>query len=703
MSYSFSQINDPSWINLIPNYSFEEVTSNYPNNPINNDFTCPVGPYSAMVDYWSEIIEWTFPLRRLCGRPLSPDVLTFGNTAWGYGYNIPSRSGIRYGHGTTSEYLVVPTKEPLSPNKMYFVECFSGNTGKNILIGNQQPKQCHNFGAKLKGGPFQLVMNLKSLSVNDLGNDYVRSRTYFSPVFEGGWITIGSESGGGNVEDFRIYEVQENGCRDNWYFDNTVFNYPFEFFQASDKIYVGNGVDPESGVNHIPGDVIIYAGTEVVLQAGNQVIIDDGFFMEEGGSKLIIENKPCNDGLCPEELTFDNEILCDISSLQIGTSPNSWGTSVTWSPSIHLDNPNVANPTFTSPGGTGTVQYTVQVTYTCDGSFQYTSSYPVTVQYSDSDDPNATISVIDTEWDVYNFSAEFEVGEGVTDITISLNSFIESYEETFYAGDDFNCCDFNWELPEAWKWSSCHDDVIIVSARNGCSEVIQEITLNWPKTVIPFQPPPQLPNVITPNGDGVNEELWITVPSADYYFISVQNRWGNQIIEIFEEGYGEVKDEKLVIFSPSPYQYTDGVYFYEIEYWDLCGNFYEANQFFHLVNDNTGMVQNNNSNEANYIEENITNIENDSQDEVLTSTNKALQNINSILIFPNPSDGLINIASQELEIGVVNVFDYKGALIYSKNVNSKSFTVDISSKAKGVYWVEVQTKEGVKRQKVSVI
>ena len=617
-----------------------------------------------------------------------------------------SRSGVFRGNAVSGEYLVVPLwHEGLKKGKKYFIEFFTlAGGGEKVYFSNGQSRQCgNNEIIKPSGG-----IIVEAFSPNMGSPDWNRTKLYYTPFLDLDWMTLGIDgdsgdgTGGGSWDDLRIYEVQENGCRDNWYFDNTVFNYPFEFFQASDKIYVGNGVDPENGVNHIPGDVIVYAGTEVVLQAGNQVVIENVFEMEENAI-LVIENTPCNDNLCPEELTFEDEILCDIPSLQIGTSPNPWGTSVTWSPSIHLDNPNVANPTFTSPGGTGTVQYNVQVTYTCDGGFQYTSSYPVTVQYSDSDDPNATISVIDTEWDVYNFSAQFEVGEGVTDITISINSFPESYEETFYAGDDFNCCNFNWELPEAWKWSSCHDDVIIVSAKNGCSEVVQEITLNWPKTVIPFQPPPQLPNVITPNGDGVNEELWITVPSADYYFISVQNRWGNQIIEIFEEGYGEVKDEKLVIFSPSPYQYTDGVYFYEIEYWDLCGNFYEANQFFHLVNDNTGMVQNNNSNEANYIEENITNIENDSQDEVLTSTNKALQNINSILIFPNPSDGLINIASQELEIGVVNVFDYKGALIFSKNVNSKSFTVDISSKAKGVYWVEVQTKEGVKRQKVSVI
>lgn len=508
MSYSYNQIIDPNWKNLVPNYSFEVVTQNYPVNKAGdpNDFYSSGPPYKWTEKYWAEVYEWTHPLKR--------QPICISQHAVGTANVLPDgRSGSNRGHGSNGEFLVTPLwHEGMKLGKLYFIEFFKfKGGGEKVYFSNGQTQQCGNDIKRPRGSDGIMT---KAYTTNNNGpNNWERIKFYYTSPINLDWMTLGVKGdagdgvGGASWDDLRIYEVQDNGCRDNWYFDNTVFNYPFEFFQASDKIYVGNGVDPENGVNHIPGDVIQYSGTDIVLQAGNQVVIDNTFIMEPGSSTLIIENKPCNDDLCPDELTFEDEILCDIPSLQIGATPNQWGTSVTWSPSTHLDNPNIANPTFTSPGGIGTINYNVIVNYTCgDDAFNYSSSYPVTVQYTDNNNTDATISVTNTDWDVYNFSTDFEVGEGVTEITISIIS-PPGYEETFYVGEDFSSSTFNWDLPDAWKWSSCHDDEIIVTAKNGCSEVEETISIDWPKTQIPFQVPPQLPNVITPDGDGVNDEL----------------------------------------------------------------------------------------------------------------------------------------------------------------------------------------------------
>lgn len=707
--FIISQIQDPNWKNLIPNYSFEVVSPNYPMNPGGGvgptglpDYYCyDDGGYEWIQLYWEEVYEWTHPLRRnvFCGIGQVP--VGTANVLRDFNGSTNARSGLNEGDGTSSEFLVVPLwYGGIKQGKTYFVEVFrksSAVSPSHLYLSQGQPRQCGYNDLK---SPSNGLM-LKILDIESSASGWHRTKGYFTLPFDLDWATFGHEDIGGRWDDLRIYEVQENGCRDNWYFDNTVFNYPFEFFQASDKIYVGNGVDPENGVNHIPGDVIVHSGTEVVLQAGNQVIIES-MIMEPGSSRLVIENKPCNDNLCPEELTFEDEILCDIPSLQIGTSPNPWGTSVTWSPSTHLDNPNVANPTFTSPGGTGTVQYNVQVTYTCDAGFEFTSSYPVTVQYTDNDDPDATISVINTDWDVYNYSADFSLGDGVTELTITLY-FAPGYQETFYVGTDFTGNTFNWELPDAWRWSSCHDDIIFVTARNGCSELEESITLNWLKTQIPFQAPPQLPNVITPDGDGVNDELWITVPSADNYSLLVQNRWGNQIIETFIDIDEEVKDEKLVIFSPSQYQYSDGVYFYKIDYTDLCGNSYEGDMFFHLFNSLNAMVQDDNISGESQIDEFMTNIDNKSIDEGLHTLESNSPKNSSILIYPNPTERLINITSQDSKISNVSIYDFKGNLVYFINSNDNNVSVEVSNLAAGIYWVEVHSEHGVNRHKVSVL
>jgi gliding motility-associated-like protein len=68
--------------------------------------------------------------------------------------------------------------------------------------------------------------------------------------------------------------------------------------------------------------------------------------------------------------------------------------------------------------------------------------------------------------------------------------------------------------------------------------------------------PELLPNIITPNGDGVNDVLCIPAPShyADCYRFEVFNRWGNRVFETSDPDQ-----------CWSPGNLPAGVYFYVIE------------------------------------------------------------------------------------------------------------------------------------------
>lgn len=134
----------------------------------------------------------------------------------------------------------------------------------------------------------------------------------------------------------------------------------------------------------------------------------------------------------------------------------------------------------------------------------------------------------------------------------------------------------------------------------------------------------------------------------------------------------------------------------------MCGNNYEADMFFHLYNGNSGIIQNGNNTEDTQVEELMDNLDNNSQDELLLSLENDSFNNTSILIYPNPTNGLINIVSEDSIISNINIYDYKGALVYSRNSNQNNISLEVSNIAAGIYWVEVHNEQGVNRQKVSM-
>ncbi len=71
-----------------------------------------------------------------------------------------------------------------------------------------------------------------------------------------------------------------------------------------------------------------------------------------------------------------------------------------------------------------------------------------------------------------------------------------------------------------------------------------------------------------------------------------------------------------------------------------------------------------------------------------------------VSIFPNPSNGMFEVKSEKYKIQRVEVFNVLGEKIYNEEIkNITTATVNLQAPP-GVYFVQVQTEEGVMRKKV---
>lgn len=66
------------------------------------------------------------------------------------------------------------------------------------------------------------------------------------------------------------------------------------------------------------------------------------------------------------------------------------------------------------------------------------------------------------------------------------------------------------------------------------------------------------------------------------------------------------------------------------------------------------------------------------------------------ILFPNPTSEIVTINIQgvsDVENGTVRIFDLSGKEVLSKNIHSIRFSVDVTTLSKGVYFIEIGTKE----------
>ncbi len=93
-------------------------------------------------------------------------------------------------------------------------------------------------------------------------------------------------------------------------------------------------------------------------------------------------------------------------------------------------------------------------------------------------------------------------------------------------------------------------------------------------------------------------------------------------------------------------------------------------------------------------------VEMDGSAEVTIATSTVKIPENNILIFPNPTNGIITIEGGN--IVSVTVTDLSGKMILSKSINDNKAEIDLSRYLKAVYFVKVVTDKGIQVKKIIV-
>ena len=71
-----------------------------------------------------------------------------------------------------------------------------------------------------------------------------------------------------------------------------------------------------------------------------------------------------------------------------------------------------------------------------------------------------------------------------------------------------------------------------------------------------------------------------------------------------------------------------------------------------------------------------------------------------VQIYPNPSAGRFTLKSEGMPVKFVSIHSNVGELIFSGNVNNETFVIDLASQSKGLYFITLETDEGIVVDKV---
>ena len=74
--------------------------------------------------------------------------------------------------------------------------------------------------------------------------------------------------------------------------------------------------------------------------------------------------------------------------------------------------------------------------------------------------------------------------------------------------------------------------------------------------------------------------------------------------------------------------------------------------------------------------------------------------LKNVTVYPNPSNGIINIKSSS-DVLYVNIFDLSGKIVYKNTLNG-NYTIDLSELDKGSYIVELRSSTGVFKETITI-
>lgn len=429
---------------------------------------------------------------------------------------------------------------------------YIGDLVINLTCPNGQSTILHQQGG---GGTYLGVpVEADGIDCNDpstVGTPY----TYcFTPVATQTWEEWVSSGGGSTVPagDYEPVQSFSNliGCPangtwklsviDNWAADDgAVFSFsltladPFNPPADTLKPQIGLGVDSSywhndgQFISNISSDGDVITITPTTAGNFNYVysVIDD-FGCQHDTSVNVTVNPD------PSVFAGNDTTVCVGAGLQLdgqvtNTQP-AYTYAYSWSPSVSVSDPSILDPTIVT---------------------EMNQTYVLSV--SPVGHPNCVVTD-DIVVNFYTPDADLGADQSICEGTsIILDDKLSSATQG---------------LTFLWSTNATTETISVSTAGTywveaGVGSCTASDTINI--SVLPLSQLSAIPNVITPNKDGINDQLSFTLLNSESFSLKILNRWNNLIYETNSTTQfwdGTVNGSKV----------SDGVYFYVLTYVDTC-------------------------------------------------------------------------------------------------------------------------------------
>lgn len=234
--------------------------------------------------------------------------------------------------------------------------------------------------------------------------------------------------------------------------------------------------------------------------------------------------------------TSPDTAICVGDSVQLGVF-GSTGLTFNWTPSTGLSNPAISDP-YAIPSSN--ITYTVTVTNIAG--------------CVDQD----SLSIIVNDTPLSSFDTQIDAGCDGAIVTFTNTS--QNYSSTLWLFGD-GSTDTQTSVEHSFPYGSNFNAILVTTNTEGCKD-----TASFNGNTLSFEDyfSIEVPNVFTPNNDGVNDHLKISLAGKLYECIDMQifNRWGE--VMFISTGNNTTWDGRTMEGVPVP----DGTYFYIISIHD---------------------------------------------------------------------------------------------------------------------------------------